>query len=160
MIRPLSLSVSLGLLIATLASFTRGEGEPDEAFKKELEALAGTWRPVESEINGMKAPEERLKDVVMTRSADGKVVVRRGGEIVMEAQVKKLDAGKTPKQGDAEITAGENKGHTVQGIYELDGDTLRMCVALPGNDTRPTEFSAKSGSNCGLTVYKREKKEE
>lgn len=59
---------------------------------------------------------------------------------------------------DTEVTAGDQKGKTIQGIYEIDGDTLRVCVVLPGKGERPTEFSGKGGSGCNLTVYERQKK--
>jgi hypothetical protein len=40
-----------------------------------------------------------------------------------------------------------------KGIYELNGDTLKSCVASPGKE-RPTEFSAKAGSGHTLRVFK------
>ncbi len=84
--------------------------------------------------------------------------MRRGGKIVMEGMVLKIDGTKKPKFIDAKVTDGENKGKTILGIYEHAGETLRVCVALPGNDERPTDFSAKTGSSRALTVYKRDKK--
>jgi hypothetical protein len=41
-------------------------------------------------------------------------------------------------------------------IYELDGDTLRICFAMPDRPVRPTEFSAGKGSVRALSVFKRE----
>jgi uncharacterized protein (TIGR03067 family) len=131
---------------------------PEDAFKKELKALAGTWRPVSIETDGSKVPEERLKELTMTRDENGKVTVRRGDTVVLEGTVKTIDASKKPKTMDVEQTAGEHKGKIIQGIYEIDGDTLRACVVLPGKGERPTEFSAKAGSGCSVAVYKREKK--
>ena len=45
-------------------------------------------------------------------------------------------------------------GTEIKGIYELDGATLKSCVAPPGKD-RPTEFSSKGGNS--LRVFKRVK---
>jgi uncharacterized protein (TIGR03067 family) len=45
----------------------------------------------------------------------------------------------------------------VLGIYELSGDTLRVCWAPLENRNRPTEFASKAGSGHGLLVLKREK---
>jgi uncharacterized protein (TIGR03067 family) len=146
-----------GLLVGLGSAGALGSGQ-DDAFKKELKALAGTWRPVFSETDGNKAPEERLKESSMTRDETGKVIGRRGDMIVLEARVKQIDASKKPKTIDNEVTAGDQKGKTIQGIYEIDGDTLRVCVVLPGRGERPTEFSGRAGSGCNLTVYKREKK--
>jgi uncharacterized protein (TIGR03067 family) len=74
----------------------------------------------------------------------------------------KLDENKKPKTID--LTAGGRDGSgkkpddVLPGIYELDGDSLKICLGLPGKD-RPTEPSAKEGAKQTLYTYKREKKE-
>jgi uncharacterized protein (TIGR03067 family) len=158
MLRQAALALAIGLLFAGFGSSGVAGDSQEEAFKKELKAMAGTWRPVAAEVDGLKAPEERLKESVVTRDEAGNLVARRGDKIIMEGTVKKINATKKPKTIDSEITAGDNKGKTILGIYELEGDTLRICVVLPGKGERPTEFSAGAGSGCALTVYKREKK--
>ena len=42
-------------------------------------------------------------------------------------------------------------------IYELDGDTFKLCYAAPGEE-RPKEFSAKGANGITLAVWKRAKK--
>jgi len=76
--------------------------------------------------------------------------------VINEGTVK-LDPTKKPKAIDITFTAGERKGQMVLGIYEIEGDTFRVCVARPG-DERPAEFSAKAGSGRTLVAYQREKK--
>jgi hypothetical protein len=44
------------------------------------------------------------------------------------------------------------------GIYELNGDTLRICRAEAGEE-RPMEFKSKEGTQTILSVAKRQKKE-
>ena len=39
------------------------------------------------------------------------------------------------------------------GIYELDGNTLKICV---GESKRPTEFASKPGSKTGIFVLRKE----
>jgi hypothetical protein len=41
-------------------------------------------------------------------------------------------------------------------IYEIDGDTLKVCYDLGGKN-RPTEFKTKEGTALFLATYKREK---
>lgn len=43
------------------------------------------------------------------------------------------------------------------GIYELDGDSLKVCRAGPGGATRPTDFTAAAGSKRVLATYRRAK---
>lgn len=42
------------------------------------------------------------------------------------------------------ITDGQKKGEKVHGIYELKGDTLKLCYA-PADQPRPTKFEAPKG---------------
>lgn len=157
MLNRLGTLLTIGCLLAGFGSAGALGDDPDDAFKEELKALAGTWKAVSIETDGKKAPEDILKQVVMTRDESGKTVIRRGDMVVLEATVKKLDPSKKPKTIDTEQTVGENKGKTIQGIYEIDGNTLRVCLAPPGKE-RPSEFSAKAGSGNSLAVYRREKK--
>jgi uncharacterized protein (TIGR03067 family) len=145
------------LLLAGLGSANASGAPPGDAFTKELKALAGSWRPISTENNGYKSSEGDLKGMLWNRDADGKWTMRRGEKTVVEWAVKKIDATKSPKTIDIEITAGEYKGVVYHGIYELDGDTLRICFALPDRDERPTEFSAGKGSIRALSEFKREK---
>ena len=133
-----------------------GDGK-EEPFDKELKAMAAAWQPVSGEVEGRKTAEALLKNTVTTHDEAGKIVVREGEKVVLEGTVKKIDATKKPRTIDTEITSGENKGKIVLGIYEIEGDTLRICAALPGKG-RPKAFSAPAGSGFALTVYKRVKK--
>jgi uncharacterized protein (TIGR03067 family) len=63
----------------------------------------------------------------------------------------KLDAAKTPKQIDLELN-----DRTLKGIYQIDGDMLKISYRLEG-DERPTEFESKPDSGIVLVVHKRAK---
>ena len=54
------------------------------------------------------------------------------------------------------MAEGLNKGAVTLGIYEIDGDTLKVCFD-PEGKKRPTEFKTASGSQT-LVVHKRLKK--
>jgi uncharacterized protein (TIGR03067 family) len=133
--------LAVGLLIAADA--------PKDDAAKELKSLEGSWKLVSGESNGETIPDEALKASNLTVKGD-KYTAKLGDQN-HEGTIK-LDPTKKPKAMDA--TDGDN---TVLGIYELKGDEFKICIAPPGKD-RPTEFSAKAGSEQILMVWKREKK--
>jgi len=51
-------------------------------------------------------------------------------------------------------TEGPNSGRTFPAIYELEGDTLRICYDLSGVK-RPTEFKSIAGTRLYLVTYVR-----
>jgi len=69
-----------------------------------------------------------------------------------------LDATKSPKRIDVRSAEGPFKGKTLPGIYELKGDTLRLCLDGDGKaDKRPTAFEAPGTTRNMLLTYRREK---
>jgi uncharacterized protein (TIGR03067 family) len=122
--------------------------------KGDLKRLQGTWSVVSAVEGGKPAPEEKIKDVQVV--FDGNKITVKMGEKSMEGTFK-IDPSKKPKEIDSTTGSGPDKGKTWQGIYELDGDTHKVCFAPPGKD-RPKEFSSKVGSGHILQVWKREKK--
>jgi uncharacterized protein (TIGR03067 family) len=64
-----------------------------------------------------------------------------------------LDATQSPKA----ITFTPEKGdETAPGIYEIKGDTLRLCFT--NGPSRPKEFAAPKGSDARLMVLQRVQK--
>ncbi len=61
----------------------------------------------------------------------------------------KIDPTAKPKTMDSTATNGDNAGKTMLGIYELDGDTLKICWAPPGKDRgRPISRAAEGSWAC------------
>jgi len=147
------------LAIVSLFAAVRSQAADDaneEAVAKDLRAFKGTWRLSSKEVDGKKFSEEEIKDVIATNDGSGTFSVRRGDKTIGAGAVK-LDPTTNPKAVDITYTEGEHKGKTVLGIYEIEGDTFRVCCARP-RDARPAEFCAKAGSGRALVVYQREKK--
>jgi uncharacterized protein (TIGR03067 family) len=120
---------------------------------KELERFTGTWVAVSVERDGTKLPDAEAKKFQLTVKGE-KYTFRTGDEVVEGTH--KLDPTKKPKQIDAVRSKGPKAGEVIKGIYELDGETFRVCFAAAGKD-RPTAFSSKDSGGHRLMVFHRQK---
>ena len=66
----------------------------------------------------------------------------------------RLDPTPRPKNFDMTVDEGNRKWSGSAGIYELTGDTFRVCFAFPSN-VRPDAFTTHPGSGRTLFVYRR-----
>jgi len=121
---------------------------------KDQEAMRGTWVPTAAELAGQEFPENIRKSITLVIKGDRYTVTV--GKQPDQGTVK-LNPKAKPKEMDITGTEGPNKDKTYKAIYELDGDTLRVCYDLSGKD-RPTEFKTKADTQLFLVTYKREKK--
>jgi uncharacterized protein (TIGR03067 family) len=123
---------------------------PDEKTKSDADVIQGTWEFVSAEEGGKVVPEDELKKFEVVFAAD-KV------KFPIKQEVKelgyKLDPAKKPKQIDIAFSDSE----TAEGIYELDGDKLKLCLTKPGHGDRPAKFDATEGRETVLLVLKRKK---
>ena len=144
--------LGFGCLVAAL-TIGRASAQGDAA-KKELKKLEGTWATVSIEAAGQKVTDE---DKIKTRkltTTGAKYTLKVGDETVQGTI--EINPTKKPKTIDVKPDSGTNKGKTLLGIYELDGDSLKLCLAPPGKD-RPTAFATAAENAQQLVVYKREK---
>jgi len=111
----------------------------EKSEERELEALQGTWVPLQYEERAKKVPGEfNFKQIIK----GDKVTFQVNGETKAEGRVV-LDPTKNPKQLDFEFTSGQ----TDLIIYVRVGDNVIYCGNRDGK-TRPSEFvsgSAKGG---------------
>ncbi len=114
--------------------------------------LDGKWVVVSAERDG-KA-DDNLKGAVRVNAGGKYTVTPKDGKPIPGAF--KVDATKKPRTMDMMPEEGRYKGKTLLGVYEVDGDTLKVCFAEPGKD-RPTEFISKAGSGHVLVLHKRVK---
>jgi uncharacterized protein (TIGR03067 family) len=136
---------ALVLLVAALAWSQDTAGEQ--------KALEGTWIPSAAEIAGQPFPEELRKKTKLVVAGDKYTV--HVGDTVDRGTVK-IDTSKKPKTMDIIGAEGPNKGKTFLAIYELNGDTLRVCYNLGGKE-RPAEFKTTKDSLVFLATYQRAK---
>jgi uncharacterized protein (TIGR03067 family) len=113
------------------------------------------WRGVSVTEDGKEMSKEEADGVRLTVTGEKYTLKLRDQDI---EGTHRLDPTKKPKQIEAVRTKGPHKGEKMVGIYELDGDTFKVCFAAPGKTDRPTEFKSTAGSGQRVLVLKREKK--
>jgi uncharacterized protein (TIGR03067 family) len=123
----------------------------DDAVKAELAKFQGTWQLVSAETDGKKTPDDVVKKIRVVIKGS-KHTVYFGDDTVAKEIPFTLDPTKKPRT----VTDMLPDGKEIRGIYELDGDTLKSCVAPAGKE-RPTEFDAKAGTGNTLRVFQRVK---
>ena len=124
-----------------------------KAIDDELKRFEATWRFVEIEVGGQKVPAKAFeKDTLVLKG-------KRFASYVAGKMVHgdfKIDPLAKPKTIDIIFTEGPGKGHSQKGIYELEGDTQKICIAMP-DQPRPTEFVTTPDSGNIIEILKREK---
>jgi uncharacterized protein (TIGR03067 family) len=128
-------------------------GDKEAAIREELARFEGSWQFDSMEAEGKAVPLESFKGIRLVLKGDRftmtEPVATYGGTYTVDPIAR-------PKTIDVTFTEGPEKGKTSYGIYELDGDTYKVCIGLVGKP-RPTEFASKPGSGHVLEVLKREK---
>ncbi len=121
------------------------------AADTEEEILRGEWELASIEVQGKSLPAPVGKS--------GSIVFDKGGKLILKDPGKpdklgkyKIDAGKEPKQIDLIVS---KDGEAMQGIYEWDGEQLKMAFSAEGpKGKRPGEFK---GENILIVSWKRQK---
>ena len=148
--------VALFCAVGFAASGGSGTLADDKAdLEKEVRKFQGAWKFESSETGGKELPASELAGLILTFEGD-KHTVKKGNEMV-QVGTQKLDPSKSPKAIDVTLTEGVNKGAVMLGIYEINGDTLKVCFDAAGKK-RPTEFKSAPGSETFVNVHKRVKK--
>ena len=146
----------LGFL-ATVMGVLLAAGVPGEAAdaKKADGGIRGTWTAVSAERNGAAADD--IKGHKLTLQGD-RFTIRSKGKVVYQGTYT-TDPSTKPASIDFKNTAGEMKGKTWLGIYELDGDVLKICDnADDVAKGRPSAFVTEASSGQVLVNFKRVKR--
>jgi uncharacterized protein (TIGR03067 family) len=135
---------------------------------KDLGPLQGTWTIDAMDWGGHSLPKNLMTGYRFVFDGskltwEGALgMMSRGGQVsaIGEAVYKgefKIDPGQDPKQIDITMPINK-KDRTLLGIYEMKGDTLKVCCVTLDNGRRPTEFVSKEDVRIGLIVLTRTKK--
>ena len=141
MISKLLFILSIGFLVFTPVKTQSAEDD--------WKVIEGTWIPVSFEVGGQKLPDATFKDAKLVMT-DGHYTYQN------DHGTYKLITSEKPRGIDVTGVEGPNQGKTFPAIYELRGDTLKICYDLAGK-TRPTEFATQAGTRQFLASYKRAK---
>jgi uncharacterized protein (TIGR03067 family) len=126
-----------------------------DAVRRELAQFEGEWTMMSAERDGQTPPKNLITSAKRT-CRDNVTTVMVNGQLLMKATFT-VDPTKSPKTIDYRVTEGRNQGTNQLGIYELDGDKMKICFADPGRQ-RPTDFNTKGKNGHTLGIWKRERK--
>jgi uncharacterized protein (TIGR03067 family) len=149
----------VGMLLGSAVSQTTKdapkETPKDSPAAKEAEKLQGEWKVTHLVYNGKDMTEKFPLSFVFkgdTATVEGDGAVRKE-----YAKLKfKFDPSTTPKIADVTVVGGTQDEATLEGIYELKGDELQLCLKVFAQD-RPSDFTAEASSNNALLKLKRQK---
>jgi uncharacterized protein (TIGR03067 family) len=122
---------------------------PDAAH---IEPLQGEWSMVSGSMDGQPF-EKSLVKVGKRITTGNETSVLFGPQVYTKAKFT-VDPAKAPKTIDLLHSHGGAQGQMQYGIYEIDGNTLRLALGSPGQD-RPTDYSARPGAGHTVVTWKR-----
>jgi uncharacterized protein (TIGR03067 family) len=138
----------IGLILVSLMAVE----EPKDAIKKEYDKFEGTWKMESFMMDGKPSPIKDFADFKMTLKGDTFTTEGAEGK---SSGTYKIDPTKKPKTLDIIFVNGALDGVTMLGVYELDGDTYKVCLPTAPGAERPKELASKEGSGLVLEVFKR-----
>ena len=113
-----------------------------------LRALEGEWQVASLEIDGAALPAAGARILI-----DGDRFRTESAEATYEG-VLTIDVEAAPPRLDIAFVSGPEAGHTSEGIYQLEGDTLVLCLGLVGS-SRPAAFETAKGRGHALERLQR-----
>ena len=148
---PLAFTLLACLFAPLAAASTTG---PSTRGVADAVAVRGSWTCVSAVVGGKPLPENTVRKLKLTLTAD-RYKTERGDEVLFDSTYR-LDSGKNPGRIEVISTESDAAGKPVLGIYSLEGDTLRICYAMPG-EKRPERFESAARSGAFLIVWARVK---
>jgi uncharacterized protein (TIGR03067 family) len=117
----------------------------------DLDLLQGTWTIESLEVDGQPMPAAMLDDACIV--VEGNRFTSTGMGAVYQGTLE-LDNSAAPARLDMKFDAGPEKGNTNPGIYQLDGESWKLCLATRGG-VRPMAFASAAGSGFALETLVR-----
>lgn len=126
----------------------------DDAVQKELKSLAGKWKAVALEADGMQLPKESVPSFFFIVEADGKAKGQMG-KTEYRSKIS-VDPAKSPRTITNAHETGQHQGKKQFGVYKLEGDKWIVCMTAPGaaESDQPKTFDTKGSKNVLFTFEK------
>jgi uncharacterized protein (TIGR03067 family) len=115
--------------------------------RSDLEQAQGDWVPAEVIDNGEKMPADNLASTKLRIS--GNEFTLRHSEGVYQGRFD-IKQNSNPRRMDVTL----DDGTEVSAIYDVTGETMKVCYAQPGS-SRPLAFRSNAGSEHVMVTYKR-----
>jgi uncharacterized protein (TIGR03067 family) len=139
--------------------------------KKEQDRLKGTWELAGLVVDGTDKPKKFVEDHPFTLIFAGNEATYiaennmingnrrpRKSRVSFRSKLNiKLDPGKKPKTIDFIYLDEETKGNTAFGLYEVDGDSLKVCLSVSPNGPRPDKLESKKDTKTLVFILRRVK---
>ena len=142
--------VAILLVAVALVAANKGEKKKE---KSDFEKIQGTWTIVENFIKGGRANINSKVGAVMVFSGKTLNTTTKGGQLLEGTFALRPD--RKPQQLDI-IFKRDGTVLTMPGIYELSGDTLKICLTEPGKP-RPKAMGTAEDDLRQMIVLKRVK---
>lgn len=144
-------AILLTLIIGVGVSFG-GDKSTDEAARRDIAFLEGEWSMLAGQRDGTIPPRFVVNGARRTARGNESTVIMQG-RVYMKSRYT-VDPSKNPKTIDYDVLEGEYRGQKQQGIYAIEGNTVKFCFAAPGRP-RPTDFSAPAGSGRSYSAWQK-----
>jgi uncharacterized protein (TIGR03067 family) len=140
-------------ILPTVTLMLADAGLPDDAAN-----VQGTWNVTSVEREGTPLPSSAVKKLQMIFKDGTLTIMTDKDNSNARVEKAKIVLHPSAKPKSLEMTSDDKDKPTVRGIYDLDGDTLKMCWRTNGG-ARPAQFTTMPQSGLVLFVLNRVKKD-
>jgi uncharacterized protein (TIGR03067 family) len=135
------------LLVVVCVLSLAADNTKEKQAMGDREKIQGTWALVSGESSGKPLPDHVIQHIKLIFEGDKLTTQHKDRKT---EGIFKLDPNKSPKEIDLDM-----EGEIGKGIYQLDGDKLKIVHGEVG-DARPNDFP-NAGSGLTVMVLKRER---
>jgi uncharacterized protein (TIGR03067 family) len=139
----------LALIVAVLLIGAEPPRRDDAIASDDQEAMQGRWKIVKAMRGNNEMPAAERDGIKLTIKDNKFEIAENGHNDTAEF---KLDPSMNPRT----INLRPQGQPETLGIYEIDGDSMKICFARDGGK-RPTKFDSPRDTDITLLILKREK---